>query len=113
MSTRPGELPDVSPCTSKWKFNSPKIGALVSTVIYIFTTLLLNGVNFENMFGIYKKYGFWTWDMNAFFLIIPSAMWIPVAFFFSFKNLGVKLTKFSRQYMDIDAELSGTGELGS
>ena len=60
------------------------------------------------MFEIYKKYGFWTWDMNAFFLMIPSIMWIPVALFFSYRDLGMKLAKFSRDYMDLDALLSGT-----
>ena len=81
--------------------------AIFSTIIFLNITFILNDVNYENMFEIYKKYGFWTWDMNAFFLMIPSIMWIPVALFFSYRDLGMKLAKFSRDYMDLDALLSG------
>ena len=59
------------------------------------------------MFKLYKKYGFWKWDMKAFFIMIPSTVWIPVVLYFSHKDLGKRLTKFTKEYMSIDILSSG------
>ena len=63
-------------------------------------------MNLDNMYAVYKKYGFWAWDMNALFLSLPAMLWIPVGLFFSYKNLGTKLTNLNLEYMKIDILLS-------
>ena len=84
-----------------------QIGSGAVGTILIFTIVNLNGVNFENMYEIYKKYGFWKWDMNALFIMMPAGIWIPVALYFSSRDLGEKLTKLVRTFMQIDIPLSG------
>ena len=92
--------------TNDMKFS--KTGVCIIGTIFTFTILLLCGVNFDNMYKIFKKYGFWKWDMNAFFIMLPSATWIPVVLYFSSRDLGEKLTKFTQEYMHIDILSSGT-----
>ena len=87
-------------------FNLYKTGASIFNAIYTFILQFLGGMNPDNMYAVYKKYGFWAWDMNAFFLFLPAMLWIPVGLFFSYKNLGKKLTNFNQEYMNIDILLS-------
>ena len=82
-------------------------GTGILSVILSFTIYHVHGVNFGNMYEIYRKYGFWTWDMNAFLIMIPIAQWTPVAFFFSYKGQGKQLAKFTQEYQLIGKKFSG------
>ena len=75
-------------------------------MIYTFILQRLGGMNLDNMYTVYKKYGFWAWDMNAFFLLLPALLWLPVGLFLSYKNIGTKLTNFTQDYMNNDILLS-------
>ena len=44
--------------------------------------------------------------MNAFFFIIPNMFWCPVVLYFSYKDLGKRLTNFIQEYMSLEILLS-------
>ena len=83
------------------KFIINHIGASISIIIFMLGNYFIHGINFDNIFEISKKYGVSRWDMNAYFIFLSSHYWIPIAFFFSYWDLGKNLTKFIRCYMQI------------
>ena len=83
------------------------IGATTSIIIVTIVNYLIHGINFDNVYEICKKYGFSTWDLNAFFIFNSVHIWAPLLFFFSYRDFGGRLTKFIRLYMKIGFHSTG------